>query len=219
LNFIEVEGVIFDLDGTLVDSLPGIEHSARMAVSEVLPGLELPNLRGIIGPPIREVFGAALTDVSSDTLDELVSRFRLAYDDWGWKETYTFDGVPELLAELSRRRIACFVVTNKPLPAANRIVTHLGLSSYITRIVSRDSIDPPFKSKGDAACWLVETFGLNSRKQVFVGDTADDAEAARQVGATFVFADYGYGTLTIGSDASVIEAPVDLLTLLPTSLT
>ncbi len=82
----KTENILFDLDGTLIDSFSGIEHSARAAIAAVMPQRELPDLRRLIGPPVREVLRRAVSEVGSEKLDELERRFRISYDTQGWKK-------------------------------------------------------------------------------------------------------------------------------------
>ena len=71
------QAILFDLDGTLVDSLPGITWAARAALAEVQPGSELPDLRPLLGPPIREIFLRVLPDALPAMLTALEREFAL----------------------------------------------------------------------------------------------------------------------------------------------
>ncbi len=191
----KTENILFDLDGTLIDSFPGIEHSARAAVSAVMPERELPDLRRLIGPPIREVLGRAVSEAEPGTLDELERRFRTSYDEEGWRKSVAYRGVAETLSRLSHAKLKSFVVTNKPTLPAKRILGRLGLLEYFKEVISLNSRTPPFSSKAEAVTYLISRHGLNLPATLFVGDSVDDARAAQSCGLRFIAVTYGYGCL------------------------
>lgn len=188
-----IENVLFDLDGTLVDSVPGIEYSAMAAVSAVIPQREELSLRRLIGPPVREVLRQALNCDEPGTLDELERRFRVSYDSEGWQKTVAYDGVAEVLFWLSRANVKSFVITNKPIIPTRKILGALGFAGYFEEVVSLNSREPPFLSKAEAAGYLITKHGLKTETTIFVGDSIDDARAAKLCDLRFAAAAYGYG--------------------------
>ena len=92
-----IENIIFDLDGTLVDSLPGIEYASQRAVDTVCPERGSLKLRRFIGPPISDIFLRIFPDVAGNELEDLIQEFRKAYDNGGWQKTVLFDGVKDTL--------------------------------------------------------------------------------------------------------------------------
>jgi phosphoglycolate phosphatase len=97
--------LIFDLDGTLVDSRQGILFSLRKAVSQVKPERQPDSLEFNIGPPVREMFIQTLKKPSVKILDKLEASFRSIYDGEGWKMTRLFPGVIDTLDEFHTRNI------------------------------------------------------------------------------------------------------------------
>ncbi len=190
-----LQTILFDLDGTLVNSLPGIEWSLRQALTQVVPDRadELTDLASRIGPPIRQILAEALPDLSLPTLDKLVSQFRFYYDTQGWQKTRPYPAVGATLAHLRGLGLTCFIVTNKPSLATSKIVDHLGLRTYFQEIVSPDAPAGSFSSKTAATSYLVGKYRLNRSRTLFVGDSADDAGAAQSLGLAFAAAAYGYG--------------------------
>jgi phosphoglycolate phosphatase len=188
-----IMNLLFDLDGTLVDTLPGIEYSCRAAASAILPQREFPGLRGRIGPPIREIFQKIFLDLTPDTLDGLENRFRASYDTEGWLKSEAYPQVAETLTELRRREVRCFVVTNKPALATGRILEHVGLRQYFDQAVSPDSRPERFASKAEAIAYLLEQHELKCDDSWFVGDSKDDADAAKACTLRFIAVVYGYG--------------------------
>ena len=190
-----VESILFDLDGTLVDTSPGVGRALREAIVAVMPGREtsILNVRSLIGPPIRDMLKKALPGIDSTMLNELERRFRQSYDSIGWQECNAYDGVAETLAHLAVLKVKCFVVTNKRNIPAIRILDRLKLCAYFGEIVSWDSGVPPFASKGDMACYIIQKHRLDSEETLLVGDSSDDAQAAHTCGAKFAAVAYGYG--------------------------
>ncbi len=148
---VKTENVLFDLDGTLIDSFPGIEYSTRVAFSAVIPQHEMPDLRRFIGPPIRDVLRRAVSDVGTETLDELERQFRVSYDSGGWQRAVVYDGVMEMLLQLSQATVKNFIVTNKPILPAKKILERLGLMRYFEGVISLNSKRPRVSAKAEVA--------------------------------------------------------------------
>lgn len=188
---------IFDLDGTLVDSLPGISYAVDLAIAAVVPEIPRKDLRALIGPPIRRVFQSALCGVASEAqLDSLEESFRQAYDSEGWKQSKPFEGVAQTLQNLVSIDVSLFVLTNKPLHVAGRILALCGLDECFRAVIGPESGRPPFSSKPRAAEHLCRRFGLFGQRTLLIGDSEDDARSARHCGLSFAAADYGYGQVT-----------------------
>lgn len=188
-----IETVIFDLDGTLVDSMPGIEYAAEVAWAAVQPGPPCPSLRPLIGPPIRSMFRRALPQAEVAALDALERAFRTAYDTEGWRRTAIYPGVLETLTALTAGGIHCFGVTNKPSLPTQRILDHLGLHPYFDVFLSPDSRVPRFASKAEAVAAILIEYALEPKHTVLIGDTTDDARAAVECGLRFIALTGGYG--------------------------
>ena len=191
------ESVLFDLDGTLVDSAPGIEYAITLAVKDVMPERPWPagRLRSLIGPPIRKIVEKGLPGLPAESYDELVRQFRTVYDRAGWRRTVLYDGVAHTLGCLKQGGVRLFVITNKPKAPTEQILDDLGLSSHFEAAVCPDSRQPPFESKAEAADELIAGYGLDVNATLFVGDSGDDARAAQACGVRFAAAAYGYGDM------------------------
>ena len=188
-----IEAVIFDLDGTLVDSMSGIEYAAEVAWNVVQPGLPPPPLRPLIGPPIREMFHRALPDADAAILDALERAFRASYDTDGWRRTTVYPGVIETLAHLAELSVRCFGVTNKPSLPTQHILDHCGLRPYFRAFLSPDARVPRFASKAEAVAALLAEYALDRTQTALMGDTPDDARAAAACELPFVAFGRGYG--------------------------
>jgi phosphoglycolate phosphatase len=193
--------VIFDLDGTLVQSLEGIQASAQVALSLVMPGEVLPDLRPLIGPPLELLFTRLWPGLSAETMARLMAEFRAHYDTRGFLLSRPYPQVPEVLSRLHRSGARLFVLTNKPAAPARQVLEHVGLVDLFIDVVGSDSAHPPFRTKLDAALMLARKHDLASDSTTLVGDGADDAVAASGCGFRFIAVEYGYGTAA--SEASV----------------
>ena len=187
-------GIIFDLDGTLLDSAPGIRGSLAYAMRKVCPS-ETGRLSGVvIGPPIRHMLLAVWQDAPLETLAALVAAYREHYDTVGWRETTLYPGVPETLRWLQEARLPLYVATNKPRAVTVGLLRHFALDSCFADAVSVDVDDPALADKTKIVKRLLEAHHLPHQKTMLIGDGHGDAEAAAANQVPFVWAAYGYGT-------------------------
>jgi phosphoglycolate phosphatase len=205
---LRARALLFDLDGTLLDSLPGIAHSVRAAFEVCGLAMGEVELRTLIGPPIRTILArAAATDAdggpSEEQLDRLVQAFRLSYDNEGWKMTPHYTGAAELLREMRGGGRRLFVVSNKPRPISLKILEAGGTLELFEEIVTRDSRKPAYSSKREMMASLMERHGLEPQDCLMVGDTMEDAEAASATGMKFCLMTHGYGDVPEGSAVPV----------------
>ena len=164
---------IFDLDGTLIDSLPGIEQALAAAFATLGRTLPPNTLRPLIGPPIRLIalrLDPTLTE--SETL-EIERTYRSFYDNETWKSTSLFPEVESTLKALHRSGHKLFILTNKPSLPARRILDHFTLTNLFTAIVTRDSISPPFPTKSAMLAHLLTHHDLDPKHCLLVGDTPE----------------------------------------------
>lgn len=206
--------VIFDLDGTLIDSCDGIASALRAAVLDVLPDAEVPPLRERIGPPMSQIVRRLLPDADEALRARVVAGFRARYDDEGWRGSTAYPGAAQTLRALARRGVGCFVVTNKPrLPTAN-ILRELGLAEFFAEVVCPDCRRPPYSRKAEAVAALIERHRLDRAASLLVGDSDDDWRAARENQVAFALAAYGYGAGPHLRDAAPAAVLPELTALL-----
>lgn len=126
--------VLFDLDGTLVDSVPGIWASIRFAAAELgLPAPTTEQLRSMVGPPLWEGFTAAL-GLAGDDVDRAVLAYRAHYGAGAMFAATVYPGIAELLAQLRSAGVTLAVATSKPAEFAVRILTHVGLLGQLATV-------------------------------------------------------------------------------------
>jgi phosphoglycolate phosphatase len=194
--------VFFDLDGTLVDSLPGISESLLHATSVNGLSLSLERLRSAIGPPISSIITAAFPDIPEDRLARCLLNFRRHYDTIGYKNTMLFPGAARTLSTLRHLGYRLFIATNKPHEATVNILSHLNLSHFFDGLTCGDS---PWTNRlatapGKAARLLDFVAAQPIEVASVVGDSRDDYEAARAINANFFLATWGYGVSSVSPD-------------------
>ncbi len=185
--------ILFDLDGTLVDSLPGIEFSVREAFSQCNLPLEKKSLRELVGPPIRTILSQAGNVADESSLDALEHAFRTSYDSEGWRKTTSFPDVEGVLRMMRERGHRLFVVSNKPRHAALKILEQERFLPYFEAVVTRDSRSPHYNGKCEMIGDLLAEQGIVQEECVMVGDTAEDGNAAAETGIKFIQMAHGYG--------------------------
>jgi phosphoglycolate phosphatase len=209
--------IIFDLDGTLVDSLPGIEASLRAALAICQPNRSLPpgKLRPFVGPPLAGIIGALWPDLTLAEIGALVAAYRAHYLAESCAKTAAFPGVTGLLAELPEAGARLFLLTNKPRAQTEMILTRQGWTEFFAEIGCPDDARHPFGSKADGAVSLRDRHALSPTATLLVGDALNDAEAAAAADFGFVRAAYGYGEsgghgISYGKELAAIGAFAEL---------
>jgi phosphoglycolate phosphatase len=188
--------LLFDMDGTLLDSLPGIVYSVQAAFTAAgLPERAF-DLRQLIGPPIRTILSRAAETDDPALLDALERHFRASYDSEGWRQSVCFPDALEVLQAMKKSAHRLFIVTNKPRHSSAMAIEADGLTPFFERIYTRDSKEPPYISKADMLQALLADQHLSPQECVMVGDTMEDAGAAAMHKINFIFMEHGYGEIS-----------------------
>jgi len=214
--------VLFDMDGTLLDSAEGVTASAAKALAEVGAPVPSPEeLRRYVGPPMIESFrGPAGLD--EETAQEALRHYRKAYANEGASKSSLYEGIPELLEQLESAGVAMAVATSKIEDQALLMARRFDLDHYFVNICGASDLDGR-ASKTEVIAELLlrlERAGVDLSHPVMVGDRSYDVEGAAAHGIPAIFASWGYGTVAEASAAaSVISTPQALLeVVLPTSI-
>jgi phosphoglycolate phosphatase len=198
------EHVIFDFDGTLVDSAPGITRSINAALESCGMAPAQSDLARLIGPPLRTILATVSAVTEPDALDRLERSFRSHYDSGGWRRTVCQPGVPKMLRHLLNSGTTLWMVTNKPSLATGKILGELQLAGLFREVACRDSRTPPFRCKAEMLIDLLQRNRLDRAQSLMVGDTAEDWQAAETAGITCVVVPHGYGSGPVPSNCDRI---------------
>lgn len=214
----DVKAVLFDLDGTLIDSAPDLGAAAdKMRTDRGLPSLPLEQYRPMAGAGARGMLGIAfgITPEHPD-FGDLREEFFRNYEGCMTQRTYAFEGVQQLIASLVERELAWGVVTNKSMRFTGPLTKKMPLFATARAVVGGDSTPHP---KPHPAPLLEAARQLNvcPTDCLYVGDDLRDMMAGKAAGMGTVAATYGYlGSTDVkdwGAD-SHIETPLALLALL-----
>jgi phosphoglycolate phosphatase len=211
--------IVFDLDGTLVDSRRDLAESANQLLEQCgAPPLAEPAIGRMVGDGaatlVARVFAAADVRQPSDAL----ARFLALYNGRLLRFTRPYAGIPELLTDLHARATLA-VLTNKPLAATRLILDGLDLARYFgDRVVGGDGPFPR-KPSPDGLAHLIADAGVVPAVTMLVGDSVIDWRAAHDAGARSCVARYGFGFDGFPLDALtesdfLIDHPAELLPLL-----
>jgi phosphoglycolate phosphatase len=188
-----IRAILFDLDGTLVDSVADLRAAANILLSERgLPLLDIATVKGFVGNGIAMLVERCLRHSGAGVadLDGAIGRFRRIYDGGGHLHTALFPAAEAALERLSAgyRLGLC---TNKDLAPTLAIVRKLGIAGRFASIIGGDSVgavkpDPRVLQAAAAGC------GARLDECLYVGDSEVDAEAARRAGVPFLLFAAGY---------------------------
>ncbi|MGV1005378.1 MAG: HAD family hydrolase [Candidatus Nanopelagicales bacterium] len=209
--------ILFDLDGTLTDSGPGIMNCARHALSIVgHPGLDDATLRRFVGPPLQESF-AVFAGLDEETAWSAVEAYRERYLPIGMYENEVYAGIVELLTPLLAAGRTMAVATSKAEPLAVGIIDHFGLAGFFTEVVG-SNLDGTRTAKAQVVAEALRRLGGPDRDAtVMIGDRSHDVVGARANGIGTVGVRWGYGSadeLGRAGAQALVETPAELRTLL-----
>jgi len=208
--------ILFDLDGTLIDSLPGIEETLLATLQSLgADPVSLQAFRPLVGYPLETVFSILLGKEFPD-LGLAVTTYRTLYRELGLPQACPFDGIPEMLHALDAGARSLFVVTARNEAMAGRILENHGLDGHFISVRGERAGDGR-DCKADLVAEVLREFNLPAADTLMIGDRKFDAEAAVANGCFPVGVTYGYGTRQELADAGaevLVESPERLARML-----
>ena len=201
--------IVFDLDGTLIDSRRDLADAANALIVE-RGGAPLPEetIGRMVGDGAAALVRRALTAAAVPVDESSVARFLEIYDARLLRTTRAYPGIPEALSALQQHG-ALAVLTNKALAHTRRLLAALDLASFFGSVIGGDG---PFARKPDPAGLqhLMAQHRMQPSRTIMVGDSPIDAATAHAAGTRFCWARYGFGALDGAQAASVANMPVDI---------
>lgn len=183
------EIIIFDLDGTLLDTMPGVINCGRYALSRLgMPQITEVEARKFLGPPLAESF-PNFFGVQQDKVEDAINFFREKYE----SEQYNarvYDGIVPLLDYIKQRQIKIAVATLKHESFAQGVLEHFKIAQYFD-IICGASTEAESK-KENLINKILKEFNIESEKAVLIGDTRFDAKGAQNANVDFIAVTYGF---------------------------
>lgn len=192
--------ILFDLDGTITDSAPGIMRSVSYALEKMdFPPAPYETLRRFIGPPLMDSF-MRLTNMTEEEASQAIKYYRELYNADAKFDAFVYDGIPELLKKLKEEGRLVILATSKPQHYAEQILAHFGLDQYFD-LIAGPTIGTLKYEKADI---IREIFNRlervsagnppDKKTMIMIGDTRFDVEGARICGLDTVGVTYGFGS-------------------------
>jgi phosphoglycolate phosphatase len=208
--------LLLDLDGTLVDSAPGITASVSAALMEI--GHPVPPadaLRSFVGPPMRETF-RKVVGLDQATAERALSLYRRRYAETGALDSSVYVGVPELLDAVAASGLPMAVATSKVEDQAVRVTEHYGLASRLMTVCgTSDAEGRSTKRDVIRECLRrMEGQGVDVSSPLMIGDRGYDVQSATAEGVPAVHVLWGYGTPDESVGAVATAASPEALTRL-----
>lgn len=216
INDAAPKGIIFDLDGTLLDSLKDI----ALSMNEVLVNMGLnphpiSDYRYFVGSGVRELLNRALPEelLTDEMIVEFTDSFRELYSRQWVENTCPYPGILNLLDSLVQNQVLLGVLSNKPHDFTCRMVESCFPKPYFAAVMgARENV--PIKPHPESALQIAEQWNISPEKILFVGDTSVDMETARNAGMIGVGVSWGFRTveeLLESGARTILDHPKDLL--------
>ena len=191
----EFDAVMFDLDGTLADTLADIAAAANHALGVFgRPAIAVRDYRYLVGDGARNLMKRALGETEDSIVSKAVALFREYYRDRGLEHARPYEGVPQMVEALRQHGVRMAVLSNKPDAAAHQVAEHLFPHGTFDAV--RGHLDGPaapgLKPDPAAALAIAEALSVPPQRWAFVGDTAIDMQTANAAGMFAVGVLWGF---------------------------
>ncbi|MFQ3548370.1 MAG: HAD-IA family hydrolase [Armatimonadota bacterium] len=181
-----LKAVLFDLDGTLLDSVSIIMRASERVLNDMNIEFVPEQIRSRIGIPLH----VQAVDLAKDRSEEFIERYRHIYRAYQGENQVMFADTEKMLEELKKRGYILGVVTSKVAVSAKRSLVALGICDYFDIIISADDVDNP-KPHPEPLIKALEILGLENNEAVYVGDSYFDIDCAKSANVTFIGVDWG----------------------------
>jgi phosphoglycolate phosphatase len=206
--------LIFDLDGTLLDSALDVHNSINRALALMLrPAIDMQQTKKAIGPGSWELYHSLFGD-DRQRLEEFRLHFLSDYEKGCMVHTKPFETIPELLERLSAYHLA--VATNKKNTTTQLCLQEAGLAHYFKLVVTPDMVKK-IKPEPDMVLFCMDHFTCTAEQTLLIGDTDNDLLAAKSAGVACGLATWGYGNMEENKKLQpdyILTRPLQLLEIL-----
>jgi phosphoglycolate phosphatase len=209
--------VLFDLDGTIVDSAPGITASLAKTLADLGEPIQTPaELLRWVGPPILDSF-RDLGGFDPEESQRALDIYRVHYLAEGVFDATVYDGVDDVLRAISEARIPLSLATSKPETPAAIVLEHYGLAHYFDELTGA-SDDEKRSKKSDVIAEALRRLAANGAdlsRTIMIGDRIHDIEGASANGIPTIYVTWGYGSPAESAGAvDIVDTPAQLFPLL-----
>lgn len=206
---------IFDLDGTLLDTLGDLAQSVNHALREMgMPQRSLAEIRQFVGNGVRKLIERAVPEgTPSDVTEQTLSVFKMHYIDHGLDTTKPYEGIPEMLAELKGRGKNIAVVSNKFYDATQQLCRHFFPDTVSVAIGEREGINK--KPAPDTVLEALRQLGVTADGAVYIGDSDVDIKTAENCDMPCISVLWGFRDkdfLIEHGGTTFVETPREILT-------
>lgn len=209
--------VIFDVDGTLLDTTEGVLDSVKYTIDKFsLPMLSKEQLLTFIGPPIQNSFGKYYS-LTPKELQDLANVFRKRYKEHDLYKAVPYDGIYDVFDVLKRNNISIAIATYKREDYAMEILKHFKFDLYTSILYGADNDNKLTKKDIIVKCIKAAAIEKNDyHKVVMIGDSDNDSIGANEIGIDFIGVTYGFGFKTErevleNKAVGAVKTPLDLI--------
>jgi phosphoglycolate phosphatase len=192
-----LKNIVFDFDGTLVDSLQDVLDSLKIAFEQCGIVVQSYAPEKIMQFQLKDAIAAIAPKITVEQRDRVIGRFREIYDSGDYPNTTLMPTVADLLPKLKKRSIGMFIVSNKRQLPSFRILDKLSVRHFFTGIFNPDMYaGKKWVTKGELIAHAIKTHSISKNSAVYVGDSEGDVKAAKENGVRAIVVSNGYGAVS-----------------------
>jgi len=189
----KITDVLFDFDGTLVDSAPCILRCYQLVFQQLNIQPQIAITDDIIGPPLMDTL-ISLTGINEqEEINVMAELFKSFYDEQAATETLPYPNILSVLEHLKSENINLYIATNKRAVPTMKVIDYLGWRDFFISIRSIDQLEPERCNKSSLIGDMLEQHNITVDTAVYIGDKQDDFIAANVNNLPFLAASWGYG--------------------------
>ena len=202
--------LIFDLDGTLVDSAPGVLATLAYVTKEHRVHAKKEISSNLIGHPLKTILEELCGSSDPGVIEPLECTFKEHYDTTGVLQTSAYEQIDQMLCTLQQMGHSLYIATNKRKKPTIMLMNHFKLDRYFKGVFSLDTFSPPMPDKAALLQRILSCEALLIEETIYVGDRPEDGQAARINDLKFLHAVWGYGPSLENDLQHVLYKPADI---------
>lgn len=185
--------LIFDLDGTLIDSAKSILAALHQVFEAAATPPAIPLTETLIGPPLQETLALLSGTTDKAVINAHIAAFQTHYDGGGYKAAEVYPGICDLLKQLRQEGYTLRLATNKRLVPTQKILAHLEWDKIFQSVHTLDQHTPRLANKAALLQHLLQQHQISPSAAIYIGDKVEDGEAATSNALRFIGVSWGYG--------------------------